>query len=107
MKAADATQIQQSYSCSCGIGQRLWLQFNPLVWELPYASGMALKSKKEKKRKLTLQGWKYRKIKQSSQGQVREERVMKKIMCMAQTPMEEFREELNTTGFSKEATDYL
>lgn len=32
---------------------------------------------------------------------------MKKIMCMAQTPMEEFREELNTTGFSKEATDYL
>lgn len=32
---------------------------------------------------------------------------MKKIMCMAQIPMEEFREELNTTGFSKEATDYL
>ena len=35
--------------CGCSIGQQLQLQFNPLAWELPYATGMALKRKGKKK----------------------------------------------------------
>ena len=29
----------------CGMGLQLQLQFNPLVWELPYAAGAAIKRK--------------------------------------------------------------
>ena len=54
-----------SIAISCGIGQRcssdlvlLWLWYRPvavgpirlLAWELPYATGAALKSKKKKKK---------------------------------------------------------
>ena len=41
--------------CGCGVGQQLYVApIRPLVWEPPYAVGLALKSKK-KKRKLANQ----------------------------------------------------
>ena len=33
---------------NCGIGQ-------PLAWEIPYAAGVVLKSKRKKKKKITIQ----------------------------------------------------
>ena len=39
---------------SCGVGQQLQLQFDPLAWELPNAAGVALKSKEKKKKKATI-----------------------------------------------------
>ena len=32
--------------CGCGVGLHLQLQFDPLVWELPYATRVAVKRKK-------------------------------------------------------------
>ena len=40
--------------CGYGAGQQLYLQFDPLAWELPYTAGVALKrkgKKEERKRK--------------------------------------------------------
>ena len=43
------------HCCSCGIGQHLQHRpaaaapIQPLAWELPYATGMAIKRKKEKR----------------------------------------------------------
>ena len=34
--------------CGCGVGQRLQLGLDPLAWEPPYASGVALGGKKKK-----------------------------------------------------------
>ena len=59
---------------SCGVGRRLgsdpawlwlWLWHGlaaaapilPLAWELPYAAGVALKSRKKKQQQTTQQGW--------------------------------------------------
>ena len=39
------------HCCGCGVGRQLQLQFDPLAWELPYAAGVALKRKKEKRNK--------------------------------------------------------
>ena len=36
---------------SCGVGWQLQLRFDPLAWEIPYASGLALKKEKEKTKK--------------------------------------------------------
>ena len=33
--------------CGCGVGQQLQLRFDPLAWELLYASGLALEGKKK------------------------------------------------------------
>ena len=35
--------------CGYGVGHQLQLLFDPLVWEPPYATGAALKSKKKKR----------------------------------------------------------
>ena len=40
--------------CGCGVGLELQLLFNPLAWELPYDTGVALKLKKKKKKKALL-----------------------------------------------------
>ena len=37
--------------CGCGIGQQLWLRFDPLAWEPPYVTHAALGKKKKKKKK--------------------------------------------------------
>ena len=39
------------HCCGCGLGQRLQLRLDPLAWEHPYASRVALKGQKDKKRK--------------------------------------------------------
>ena len=37
--------------CSgCGVGRKLWLQFDPLAWVLPHTTNAALKSKKPKQK---------------------------------------------------------
>ena len=36
--------------CGCGVGRRLQLQLDPLAWEPPYASGVALEKAKSKKK---------------------------------------------------------
>ena len=38
---ADVTQIL--CGCGCGVGQTLQLRFDPIAWEPPFASGLALK----------------------------------------------------------------
>ena len=38
--------------CGCGVRlQQLQLQFDPLAWELPYATGVGIKRKKQQKSK--------------------------------------------------------
>ena len=48
MSVADADATWILSCCVCGVGQRLQL----LPWETPYAAGVALKSKKKKKKAL-------------------------------------------------------
>ena len=36
---------------SCGVGQQMQLQLDPLTWELPYAAGATLKRLKQKQKK--------------------------------------------------------
>ena len=66
---------------SCGVGCRrgsdlalLWLAaiapIRPLVWELPYATGVALKSQKKKKKKKKKKKNKYRTIKERHSRQM-------------------------------------
>ena len=38
------------HCCGCGVGLKLQLLFNPLAWELPYDTGVALKLKKKRRR---------------------------------------------------------
>ena len=45
VQAADEAQIW--YCCGCGANQQL-APIRPLPWELPYAAGVALKSKEKK-----------------------------------------------------------
>ena len=44
---AVAAQILQCCGCGCGVGWQLQLGFNLQVWELPCATGVALKSQKK------------------------------------------------------------
>ena len=41
--------VQIPHCCSCGVGWQLQIQLVPLAWEPPYAAGVALRRKKEKK----------------------------------------------------------
>ena len=42
-QVADVAQIQRC--CGCGVGWQLLALIRPLAWELPYATGEALKTK--------------------------------------------------------------
>ena len=45
-------QVRSNVAMSCGVGcRRGWDPIKPLVWESPYALGVALKSKKPKTKK--------------------------------------------------------
>ena len=47
---AFVTDAAQNWRC-CGIGWKLQLQFQPLAWELTYATGVALKIRQKKQNK--------------------------------------------------------
>ena len=42
-----ATYVMDMALIWCGAGQQLQVLFNPLAWELPYATGAALKKEKK------------------------------------------------------------
>ena len=50
VQVANAAWIQ--CCCGCGVGLRLQLQSESLTQELPYAAGLAIKRKKERKKEM-------------------------------------------------------